>query len=63
MIEILGCHKDNCVEILRMYVNTFNFTDLTIVESMRLLSSNFLLFGESQMIERVLDYFTNRYSE
>jgi len=63
MIEILGCHKDNCVEILGMYVNTFNFTDLTIVESLRLLSSNFLLFGESQMIERVVDYFTNRYSE
>ncbi|CAD8083791.1 unnamed protein product [Paramecium sonneborni] len=63
MIEILGCHKEECVTIMEKYVNTFDYSQLSLVEALRYLTSNFLLFGESQMIERVLNSFTIRYFE
>lgn len=47
MIEILGCHKDECVTIMEKYVNTFDYSELSLVEALRYLTSNFLLFGES----------------
>jgi Sec7-like guanine-nucleotide exchange factor len=47
MIEILGYHKEECVYIMEAYVASFNFHNLTVEEGLRLLLSNFLLFGES----------------
>lgn len=47
MIEILGCHKEECIQIMEKYVGTFNFKELSLVEALRYLTSNFLLFGES----------------
>lgn len=61
MIEVLGSHKEEHVKILENYIDTFDFTGLSVVESLRLLVSNFLLFGESQMIERVVDHLTKKY--
>lgn len=43
------------------YVSSFNFKGLSVVEGLRLLLSNFLLYGEAQMIERVLNQFTITY--
>lgn len=63
MIEVLGYHKEQYIDILQEYIDRFEFTGLSIVSGFRLLISNFLLFGESQMIERVLNAFTIRYYE
>ena len=61
MKEILGYHKEDCIALMKQYVKTFDYTGLSVVEGLRLLASNFLLFGESQMIERVLDEYTKFY--
>ena len=36
---------------------------ITPIFALRVLFSNFLMFGESQMIERILDYFSQHYFE
>ena len=47
MKEILGYHKEDCIALMKQYVKTFDYTGLSVVEGLRLLASNFLLFGES----------------
>lgn len=55
MIEILGYHKEPCMTLMKKYIESFAFQGLSVVEGLRHFLSNFLLFGESQMIERVLN--------
>lgn len=62
MIEILGYHKEKCIKVMEGYINSFHFQGLSVVEGLRLFLSNFLMFGESQMIERVLNSFTIIYT-
>ena len=47
MIEILGYHKEKCVAVMEGYLDSFDFAGISITEGLRILLSNFLLFGES----------------
>lgn len=61
MMEILGSSDKMNILILSKYIQTFNFKNMEVLFALRLLFSNFLMFGESQMIERVLEEFVNHY--
>lgn len=61
MIEILGSPDKLNMLILKKYIATFNFENLDLLFALRILFSNFLMFGEAQMIERVLEEFVNHY--
>lgn len=61
MMEILGSSDKINILILSKYIQTFNFKNMEVLFALRLLFSNFLMFGESQMIERVLEEFVNHY--
>ena len=47
MVEILGYHKEKCIKVMEKYVESFDFRGHSVVEGLRLLLSNFLLFGEA----------------
>ena len=61
MIEILGSPDKLNMLVLKKYIATFNFENLDVLFAVRILFSNFLMFGEAQMIERVLEEFVNHY--
>ncbi len=63
LIEILGSPDKLNMEILKRYIATFNFENMEVLFALRLLFSNFLMFGEAQMIERVLEEFVNHYEK
>lgn len=63
MIEILGSPDKINILILSKYIQTFNFKNLDLLFALRILFSNFLMFGEAQMIERVLEEFVNHYEK
>eukprot|EP00056_Hartaetosiga_gracilis_P011243 m.169092 g.169092 ORF g.169092 m.169092 type:complete len:1543 (-) comp13473_c2_seq4:187-4815(-) len=57
--EYIG--KDTNVEVLQAYIDTFDFTGQTIDDSLRSLLTSFRLPGESQVIERILTAFSQRF--
>lgn len=61
MIEILGAPDKLNILILQKYIETFNFKNMDVLFAMRVLFSNFLMFGEAQMIERVVEEFVKHY--
>lgn len=61
MIEILGAPDKLNILILQKYIETFNFENMDVLFAMRVLFSNFLMFGEAQMIERVVEEFVKHY--
>lgn len=63
MIEILGGYENANISILKKYIGTFDLKDITVGQALRIVFSNFLMFGESQMIERVLTEFSRHYFE
>jgi len=63
MIEILGSPDKINMLVLKKYISSFNFKNLDLLFALRTLFSNFLMFGEAQMIERVLEEFVNHYEK
>lgn len=61
IIEILGLDKPLNREILKKYLVALDFTGLDIIKAMRLFFVNFLMFGEAQVVERVLAAFCGHY--
>lgn len=61
--KILGEYlaKPSNTELLKKYINLFDFEDLRVDEAIRILLKGFRLPGESQQIERVVELFAERY--
>lgn len=61
--KVLGEYlaKPSNIEILRKFINMFEFTGLRVDEALRVLLKSFRLPGESQQIERVVELFAERY--
>ena len=63
IIEILGPDKPLNKEILKQYIGALDFSRLELLKALRLLFINFLMFGEAQVVERVLAEFCRQYYE
>ena len=61
LIEVLGGSGDFNKLIMKKYFDTFDFKNINVVDALRILFSNFLMFGESQVIERVIGGFSSAY--
>jgi len=61
IIEILGLDKPLNREILKQYIGALDFRNLDVLKAMRLMFINFLMFGEAQVVERVLGEFCKQY--
>lgn len=61
--KILGefLTKQSNAELLKEFINLFEFSDLRVDEALRILLKAFRLPGESQQIERVVELFAERY--
>ena len=46
-MDILGGKKPFNQEILKAYMDTFNFKGLELIEAMRIFFGNLLMFGDS----------------
>lgn len=53
--------KPSNSDLLRYFIDLFDFTDLRVDEALRILLKAFRLPGESQQIERVVELFAQRY--
>ncbi|EOB12698.1 ARF guanine nucleotide exchange factor [Nosema bombycis CQ1] len=53
--------KSKNEDYLRLFTSTFDFTNLTLIESLRAYLASFFLVGESQVIHRVLTIFSEKY--
>lgn len=49
--------------LLKAFINLFDFKGLRVDEAIRILLTKFRLPGESQQIERIIEAFSNRYTE
>ena len=45
------------------YLKFFKFSNISLINSLRLFLSHLPLTGESQAVERVMEHFSNRYHE
>lgn len=61
--KVLGEYlaKPSNIELLRKFIDMFEFTGLRVDEALRVLLKSFRLPGESQQIERVVELFAERY--
>ncbi|KAK8586829.1 hypothetical protein V6N13_085849 [Hibiscus sabdariffa] len=59
--DFLGNHDEFCVQVLREFVKTFDFSDMNLDSALRVFLGTFRLPGESQKIQRVLEAFAERY--
>lgn len=57
---LCGSEKLNKI-FLKTYINQFNFEGLTLIDAMRMLFDTFILSGEGQIIDRVIELFGNKY--
>lgn len=53
--------KERNTEYLKLFLTTFDFTDLSLVQAFREFLSSFILPTESQMIIRLLEEFSNKF--
>lgn len=53
--EFLGKNNKDSKEILKEYVNTFNFHNLSLLTSLRMFLDTFRLPGEAQQIDRIME--------
>ena len=61
-LGILLCsNKSINRRILNNYIYKFNFNNMHLVESMRILFSTFILQGEAQIIDRIVTVFSKKY--
>lgn len=61
--NFLGEKDDVCIEVLKQYAHMHDFFSKDIVEALRRYLSKFILPGESQKIERIMEAFAQRYYE
>jgi len=61
--DYLGENKPENLEVLKQFVDTFDFTQLQFDEAIRIFLSNFRLPGEAQKIDRIMEAFAKRYCE
>ncbi|KAK9766176.1 hypothetical protein K7432_004940 [Basidiobolus ranarum] len=59
--EILGKPGKWSQDLLRKYMGHFNFTGMRLEQAFRFFCSHLFLHGESQMIDRILSAFAERY--
>lgn len=59
--EFLCNHKN--LNFLKEFTDTFDFTNLNLLEAMRCYLDSFYLVGETQNIHRILEIFSRRYCE
>jgi len=59
--EYLGEHHDITLKCLDYYTNTFDFKNLHIIQAIRNYLSGFLLPGEGQKIDRIMQKFAAKY--
>ena len=63
LVELLGANQPLNQLILKKYMHNFDFSNKNLVSALRLFCNNFLLFGEAQVIERIINEFCNEYFE
>ena len=56
--EFFGKNHEYNNAVLQHYINLFDFSDLTIDQSIRLFLSSFRIIGEGQIVDRLLDMFS-----
>eukprot|EP00127_Corallochytrium_limacisporum_P003541 Clim_evm24s150 gene=Clim_evmTU24s150 len=61
--EYLGDPDDFCQKVMYGYVDYLDFTEMPLVEALRLFLSGFRLPGEAQKIDRLMEKFAQRYCE
>ncbi|RDD47245.1 IQ motif and SEC7 domain-containing protein 1 [Trichoplax sp. H2] len=62
--EYLGCISESFnVAVLDWYINFLDFTKITVDEALRRMLKTFLLPGEAQKIEKIMQVFAHRYCE
>ncbi|CAF3557551.1 unnamed protein product [Rotaria socialis] len=61
--DYLGEKDDSHVEVLKHYAHMFDFFSTDIVEALRRYLYTFLLPGEAQKIDRIMEAFAQRYYE
>ena len=59
--NVIGGSKENCDKILTAFVNKFNFKGMSFERAFRAFLSKFIIPGEAQMIERIMERFGNKY--
>jgi brefeldin A-inhibited guanine nucleotide-exchange protein len=59
--EYLGEKHDLNLKVLEIYTDSFDFKNIGIIDSIRLYLSSFTLPGEGQKIDRIMQYFGNKY--
>lgn len=60
--EIIGDNSELALKILNYYTWSFNFTNKDIVSALREFLENFLLPGEAQKIDRIIQNFSIKYN-
>jgi len=60
--SFLCAKKDLNEKVLKHFINTYNYRNFHILEAMRILFSDFNLEGESQIIDRILQKFGEKYN-
>ena len=63
IVELLGTNKPLNQLLLKKYMHNLNFNGKNLVSALRLFCINFLLYGEAQVIERIINEFCNEYFE
>ncbi|XP_062229060.1 ARF guanine-nucleotide exchange factor GNOM-like [Phragmites australis] len=61
--DYLGNHDEFSIQVLHEFARTFDFKEMNLDASLRLLLETFRLPGESQKIQRILEAFSERYYE
>lgn len=59
--EFLGRREDFCKETLKHFIALFDFSQLNIDQSIRLFLSAFRIIGEGQVVDRLMDEFSQAF--
>ena len=59
--EFLGENTDLSIKTLKYFAESFDFTNMDIVQALKLFLSTFQLPSEGQIIDRVIEHFASKY--
>jgi len=59
--EYIGKNKEFNKKVLKEFINTFNFSGTRIDQALRMLLFTFQIPGEAQIIDRLIEAFSNKY--
>ena len=59
--QILGGSKPENIAVLKIFINKFDFKGMSFEEGFRAFLSKFLIPGESQMIDRIMEQFGTKF--